>query len=155
VEQWTHTHTHYHLLDCWTEAHRNYCISYFTVDKQVAHCKEQSVDVGLKRINRYLAIIIQQGGTEYSKFKSVNCSTCFGWHFTHHQELTTLYLQYLALMRLVLLTVVNVAGQELSSLPAGTSTGLINARYCRYSVMNSWWWVEIPPETCWTVDRFK
>jgi len=22
-----------------------------------------------------------------SLFKSVNCSTCFGWYFTHHQEL--------------------------------------------------------------------
>ena len=48
-----------------------------------------------------------------SLFKSVNCSTCFGWYFTHHQELMTLYLQYLALLRLVLLLVVNVAGREL------------------------------------------
>jgi len=29
-----------------------------------------------------------------------------------------------------------------------SSNGLINARYCRYSDMRSWWWVEIPPETC-------
>jgi hypothetical protein len=49
-----------------------------------------------------MAIIIQQGATEYSLFKSVNCSTCFGWYFTHRHELITHYLQYLALMRPVL-----------------------------------------------------
>jgi len=32
---------------------------------------------------------------------------------THHQELITLYLQYLVLMRQVLLPVVNVTGPEL------------------------------------------
>jgi len=57
-----------------------------------------------------MAIIIHQDATEYSSFKSVSCSTCFGWYFTHHQQLITLYLQYLALMRPVLLPVVNVAG---------------------------------------------
>ena len=58
-----------------------------------------------------MAIIIQQNATEYILFKSVNCSTCFGWYFTHHQELITLYLQYLLLMKSVLLPVVNVAGR--------------------------------------------
>ena len=57
-----------------------------------------------------MSVIIQQDATEYSLFKSVSCSTCFGWYFTHHQELITLYLQYVALMRPVLLPVVNVAG---------------------------------------------
>ena len=64
-----------------------------------------------------LAIIIQQVATEYSLFKSVNCSTCFGWYFIHHHELITLYLRYLALMRPSLLPVTT-----------GSSTGLINAR---------------------------
>jgi hypothetical protein len=36
----------------------------------------------------------------------------------------------------------------------GSSTGPVNTRYCRYSVM-SWWCVEIPSETCWAVDKFK
>jgi len=36
-----------------------------------------------------MAIIIQQDATKYSLFKSVNCSTCFGWYFTHHQGLIT------------------------------------------------------------------
>jgi len=56
-----------------------------------------------------MAIIVQQDATEYSLFKSVSCSKRFGWYFTHHQELITLYLQYLALMRPLLLPVVNVA----------------------------------------------
>jgi len=47
---------------------------------------------------------------------------------THHQHLISLYLQYLALMRQLLIPVVNVT--------AGSSNGLINARYCRYSVMS-------------------
>jgi len=46
-----------------------------------------------------VAIIIQQDVTEYSLFQSFSYSTCFGWFFTHHQELITLYLQYLALIR--------------------------------------------------------
>ena len=60
-----------------------------------------------------MATIIQQNAIEYSLFKYVNCSTCFGWYFTQHQKLITLYLQYLALMRPVLLTVLNVGGWEL------------------------------------------
>jgi len=54
-----------------------------------------------------MATIIQQDAAEYSLFKSVNFSTCFGWYFTHHQEL-----QYLALMRPLLLPLVNMAGWE-------------------------------------------
>ena len=42
------------------------------------------------------------------QFISANCSTCFVWYSTHHQELIPLYLQYLALLRLLLLPVVSV-----------------------------------------------
>ena len=66
---------------------------------------------------------------------------------THHQELISLYLQYLALMRLLLLPVVNVSHPV--TFTTGSSNGLINARYCRCSVMSSWWWVEMSSETCW------
>jgi hypothetical protein len=31
-----------------------------------------------------MATIIQQDATEYSLFKSVNFSTCFGWYFYHN-----------------------------------------------------------------------
>jgi len=30
-----------------------------------------------------------------------------------------------------------------------------NTRCCRYSGMRSWWWVEVPPETCRAVSRYK
>ena len=60
-----------------------------------------------------MAIIVQQDATIYSITTSVNCSTCFGWYINHHQELITLHLQYLALMRPLLPPVVNVAGWEL------------------------------------------
>jgi len=66
----------------------------------------------MDRASHNMAIFIPKDATEYSSFESVNCSACFGWYFTHHQELITLYLQYLALMRPVLLPVVNVVGQE-------------------------------------------
>ena len=36
----------------------------------------------MNRLSYNVAIIIQQDATEYSLFKSVNCSTCFGWYFT-------------------------------------------------------------------------
>jgi len=61
----------------------------------------------MDRASYNMAIITQKDGTEYSLFKSFTCSTCFGWYFTHHQELITLYLQYLALIRPVLPPVVN------------------------------------------------
>ena len=32
------------------------------------------------RASRDVSIIIQQDATEYSLFKSINCSTCFGWY---------------------------------------------------------------------------
>jgi len=57
----------------------------------------------MDRASYNMAIITQQDTTEYSLSKFVNCSTCFGWYFTHLQELITPYLQYLALMRPVLL----------------------------------------------------
>ena len=60
------------------------------------------------RASYNMAIIIQQDAKEYSLFKSVNCSTCFGWYFTHPQELITLYLQHLTLMRPLLLPALNV-----------------------------------------------
>jgi len=84
-----------------------------------------------------MAIIIQKDATVYSLFIYVNFSTCFGGISTHHQELITLYLQYLALMGPLLLPVMNVAGWDPAASTTGNSNGLVNARYCRYSVMSS------------------
>ena len=82
-------------------------LSYETKDYVIILCS-------MDRASHNMTIIIQQDTTEYSLFQSVNCSTCFWWYFTRHQELITLYLNYLALMRPVLLHVVNVAGREMS-----------------------------------------
>jgi hypothetical protein len=30
-----------------------------------------------------------------------------------------------------------------------------NTWCCRYSCMRSWWWMEVPPETCRAVSRYK
>jgi len=56
---------------------------------------------------------------------------------THHQQLISLYLQYVALLRPLLLPIVS----HPVTFTTGSSKGLSNARYCRYSVMSSWWWV--------------
>ena len=70
---------------------------------------------------------------------------------THHQELISLHLQYLTLLRPLLLPVV----YHPVTYTTGSSIGLSNARYCRYSDMSSWWWVEVPSETCRAVFRYK
>jgi len=35
-----------------------------------------------------------------------------------------------------------------STTAEGSRDGLTSARCCNYSYMCSWWWVELPPETC-------
>ena len=42
-----------------------------------------------------------------------------------------------------------------STIAAGSSKGVTNIRCCRYSCMSSWWWVEVPPETCRAVSRYN
>jgi len=39
-----------------------------------------------------------------------------------------------------------------STIAAGCSNGVTNTRCCRYSSACSWWWVEVPPETCKVPD---
>ena len=46
-------------------------------------------------------------------------------------------------------------GSNSSTIAADSSNGVANTRYCRYSCMRSWWWVEVPPETCRAVSRYK
>jgi hypothetical protein len=38
---------------------------------------------------------------------------------------------------------------------ADSSNDVTNTRCCRYSCLRSWWWVEVPPETCRAVSRYK
>jgi hypothetical protein len=68
---------------------------------------------------------------------------------THHQKRIQLYLQYLVFVR-PLLEISNS-----STIASGSSNGVTNTRCCRYSCIRSWWWVEIPPETCTAVPRYN
>jgi hypothetical protein len=68
--------------------------------------------------------------------------TCFGW-----------YLHLSSGARRTVSTepgiCYTVAGSSNSStIAAGSSKSVTNTRCCRYSCMRSWWWVEVPPETC-------
>ena len=83
----------------------------------------------------YVVIIIQQNATEYSLFKSVNCLTCFGLYFTHRQELITLHLQYITLMRSVLATS-RERGPATFTTGSSRPNGLINAIYYRPLFLN-------------------
>ena len=65
---------------------------------------------------------------------SGNCSTCFGWY--HHPSS--------GMQR----TVSTASGICHTAIEAGSSNGVTNTRCCRDSFMRSWWWVEVPPETC-------
>jgi len=49
-----------------------------------------------------MAIFFQQVATEYSLFKPVNCSKCFGMYFTHHQQIITLCLNFVTFMTTLL-----------------------------------------------------
>ena len=46
-------------------------------------------------------------------------------------------------------------GSNSSTIAAESSNGVTNTRCCRYSCMRSWWWVEVPPETCRAVSRYN
>ena len=81
-----------------------------------------------------MATTIQQDATIYSLFKSVNCSTCFGWYFTHHQELITL-----STASDIIETCTDTCHERPVTFTTGISNGLNNARYCRYSDMSCWW----------------
>ena len=58
---------------------------------------------------------------------------------THHQDHTQLYLQFLVLLKPLLLS---------ATIVAGSSNSLTSIRYYKYNCVCSWWWVQIPPETC-------
>jgi len=36
-----------------------------------------------------------------------------------------------------------------------TVNNVTNTTCCRYSCIHSWWWVEVPPETCRAVSRYN
>jgi hypothetical protein len=89
-----------------------------------------------------------------------------GSTFTHHQERVQLYLKHLVFVTPLLLSAAIVEefgrhpqhtqnSSNCSTIAADSSNGVTNTRCCRYSCMRSWWWVEVPPETCRAVSRYK
>ena len=44
--------------------------------------------------------------------------------------------------------VADISQQPHQNRSVGNSNGLTSTRYCKYSCLCYWWWVEIPPETC-------
>ena len=91
-----------------------------------------------------ILIYIQQDATLHSLFYLETALHVSGGTSTHHQELKQLYLQHLVFVILLLLP---------AAIAAGSSNGMTNTRCCRYSCLRSWWWVEVPPETCRAVSR--
>jgi hypothetical protein len=72
---------------------------------------------------------------------------------THHQERIHLYLQHLVFF---VRHPQHTQTRSISStIAADSSNGVKNTRCCRYRCMRSWWWVEVPPEICRAVFRYK
>jgi len=67
---------------------------------------------------------------------------------THHQERIQLYLQHPLSWK-------SWNSSNSSKIVAGSSNSVTNTRCRRYSCMHSWWWVEVPPETCRAVCSYK
>jgi len=46
-------------------------------------------------------------------------------------------------------------GSNSSTIAADSSNGVTITRCCKYSCLRPWWWVEVPPEICGAVSRYK
>jgi hypothetical protein len=68
-----------------------------------------------------------------------------GFTSTHYQEGIQLYLQHLVFVTPLLLPVASW----------GSWNSVTNTKCCRYSCMRSWWWVEVTPESCRALSRYK
>jgi hypothetical protein len=101
-----------------------------------------------------LYVYIQQDESLHSLFISGKCSTCFGWYFHPSSGAHTTVSTAFGICHAVTATC-HYRGRQLLHDSAGSSNGLTNTKCCRYSSMRSWWWVEVPPETCRAVSRYK
>ena len=96
--------------------------------------------------HKNIPIIIQKDPMLHSLLCLETALHVLGGTTTHHQECIQLYLQHLVFVRLLLLP---------AAIVPGGSNHLTNTRSHRYSCMCSWWWVEVPPETCRAVSRYN
>ena len=107
-----------------------------------------------------IPVYIQQDATLHSLFISGNCSTCFGWYFHPSSGAHTTVSTASGICHTVTAICVRhpqhtQTSSNSSTIAADSSNGVTNNRCCRYGCMRSWWWVEIPPETCRAVSRYK
>jgi hypothetical protein len=110
-----------------------------------------------------ILIYIQQDATLHSLFISGNCSTCLGWYHHPSSGAQTTVSTASGICHTVIATCRDSVrhpqhtqtGSNSSTIAADRSNGVTNTRRCRYSCMRSWWWVEVPPEICRTVSRYK
>jgi hypothetical protein len=89
-----------------------------------------------------IPIYIQQDATLHSLFISGYCSTCFGWYFHPSSGANKTASTAFGICHTV---------TAICRFRGKVGTGLC----CRCSFMRSWWWVEVPPETCRAVSRHK
>jgi len=118
-------------------------------------------DHGSVRHRKNVPTYIQQDATLHSLFYLETALHISGGITTHHQERIQLYLQHLVFVRPLLLPAAIVeelerqSSSNSSTIAADSSNCVTNTRCRRHSCMRSWWWVEVPPETCTAVSRYK
>ena len=123
---------------------------------------------------KYISKYIQQDATLHSFFISGNCSTRFGCYFHTSSGAQTAVSTAFGICHTYCYLLLSwrrwnrfewaVGGvrhpqhtqtsSNSSTTVADSSNGVTNTRCCRYSCMRSWWWVEVPPETCRAVSRY-
>ena len=86
---------------------------------------------------QYVSIIVQQDATLYSLFTSANCSTCFGWYIHRSSGAHIIVSTVSGIIETVTATCRECDCSRPVTFTTGSSTGLNNARYCRYSDMSS------------------
>jgi len=89
---------------------------------------------------------------------SGNCSTCFGWYLHPSSRAQTTVATAPGTCHTVTTTCryrgrVETGLNVLWVAYASSSNGVTNTICCRYSCLRSWWWVEVPSETCRAVSR--
>ena len=107
-------------------------------DEDLYSCKVIFFNVHGSVPHNNILIYVQQDATLHSYLETA--LHVLGGTTTHHQERKQLYLKHLVFVTPLLLS---------------AAIGVKNTRCCRYSCMRSLWWVELPPETCRAVARYK
>jgi len=98
----------------------------------------------------HILLYIQQDAMLHSLFISGNCSTYFEWylHPSSGAHTSTAF----GICHTITATC-RYLGRDGTKIAEGSNYGVTNTKCCR--CMCSWWWVEVPPETCRALSRYK